>query len=38
MQENFIMQVRRPKGVSGERKAFVSRATRADGKPDSLLG
>ena len=26
MLENFIMQVRRPKGVSGEREAFVSRA------------
>ena len=24
MPENFIMQVRRPKGVSGERVAFVS--------------
>ena len=26
MLENFIMQVRRPKGVSGKCEAFVSRA------------
>ena len=26
MLENFITQVRRPKGVSSEREAFVSRA------------
>ena len=29
MLENFIMQVRRPKGVSGDRDVFVSRAARA---------
>ena len=29
MPENFIMQVRRPKGVLGEREAFVSRAAQA---------
>ena len=29
MLENFIMQVRRPKGVSSERVAFVSRAAQA---------
>ena len=29
MLENFIMQVRRPKGVSSEREAFVSRTARA---------
>ena len=29
MLENFIMQIRRPKGVLNERKAFVSRAARA---------
>ena len=28
MLENFIMQVRGPKGVSGKRVAFVSRAQR----------
>ena len=29
MLENFIIQVRRPKGVSGEHEAFVSRVARA---------
>ena len=29
MLENFIMQVRRPKGVLGEREAFVSCAAKA---------
>ena len=29
MLENYIMQVRRPKGVSSEREAFVSRGARA---------
>ena len=29
MLENFIMQVRRPKGVTSEREAFVSRAAQA---------
>ena len=29
MLENFIMPVRRPEGVLGEREAFVSRAARA---------
>ena len=30
MLEKFIMQVRRPKGVSSEREAFVSRAAQAN--------
>ena len=29
MLDNFIMQVRRPKGVSGERVAFVSHTAQA---------
>ena len=29
MLENYITQVRRPKGVSSEREAFVSRAAQA---------
>ena len=29
MLENYITQVRRPKGVLSERKAFVSRAAKA---------
>ena len=29
MLENFITQVRRPKGVSSERVAFISRAAQA---------
>ena len=29
MLENFILQVRRPKGSLGEREAFVSRASQA---------
>ena len=32
MLENFIMQVRRPKGVSGKRVAFVSRAAACSNK------
>ena len=29
MLENYITQIRRPKGASGEREAFVSRAAKA---------